>query len=503
MSLGTQFNPQLAPVLVQGKIGAGLTAARVIAHLVSMTAVIGALAELYSPAWVLLPLSASIAVEVVAFRRRAKRVWITDSRNGFRVESKQGIREYDDDDVYSVNAQISKVYVQGRYNGERKVFVLQVAGEERPITLDYHVGVHEMDPLAEFTARVLERYVARADEALKAGVVLQGDGWSLSHSEFTVKARGSAETVPLSELVSVEDVDGYVQLWKRGVDAAFFKIPTRSQHATLVLQLLAPRVASGSIQEVPAQGLGRVIFERRSSRVIVVMLWILGIVCCLPAIGGCLAAIQEPELWVMGAIFSLAAASIISVAFSLGRSRFRCQQFGVHHKGIFTAARQLRYEEIDEFTYMAIRQYHNGIYIGTSLTITLKPPAGSDKKRIRYFTGAKQADSALEQLRDYVASAVGAKLLERIDQGEHVPWAKSATLTPEGIEYRPGGFVARKDPIFIPFAQVQRFDMQEGTFYLWQHGNAKSAMQLSCQAPNFYPGFWALCQLLQSRMVSV
>jgi hypothetical protein len=496
--MAIQVERGTSPVLVQGDIRGGLTKARVIVHLVTVVTVICAVVKICPPFWVLLPLTASMSIELNVFQRRSKRVWITDMGSGFRIQTKRGTNEFNDDDIFSMNSEISDIYYEGRYNGQRRRFILRIAGEDRPITLAYRIGINEGHPLAAFTTRVFDKYVERVKEALRAGAIVQGDRWSLSASHFTMTGRGSAQALPLDELISVANLDGYVQLWKRGVNEAFCKIPARSQHATLLLHLLEVRLDSRSTQQDPT-GLGRVIFERRTPTMLIRNQWMLFGVCCILEVGILVGSIKEPTLLILAGVLFLPAAVFGTVASSLARSRFRCQQYGVYRKGLFAKPKRLRYDEVDEFSYAVCRHNYHGMYIATTVQITLKPPPGSGKNLIRFSSTCQdRTDEAMEKLRNQISAAVGSKMLEQLAQGENVEWTKVAAITPAGIEYHPMSSGRRKEPVLIPFEHVQRFKLQEGTFRLWRKGIDKFVVQIATMNPNFYPGFWALCQLLQS-----
>jgi hypothetical protein len=67
---------------------------------------------------------------------------------------------------------------------------------------------------------------------------------------------------------------------------------------------------------------------------------------------------------------------------------------------------------------------------------------------------------------------------------------------PDGFSYRPGGFLGRKEPQTLPYANYGGYDLKEGVFYLFAKDNKKAIVTEQAAAENFYPGFFLLLLLL-------
>ena len=160
--------------------------------------------------------------------------------------------------------------------------------------------------------------------------------------------------------------------------------------------------------------------------------------------------------------------------------------------------RTMRYRDIGEFTYGAVRMYYNGVYTGTTLTMKFvaRPPA--EREKISYSAQVQTGDEELDNLRDHIARVIAVRMDEELAAGRPAVWTPNLTFHPDGIEYRAAGFIGRKEPVKIPYSEVTNFGLEQGVFHLWVAGKEKSVMQEQVSAPNFFPGY----VLLSSRFRS-
>ena len=142
-------------------------------------------------------------------------------------------------------------------------------------------------------------------------------------------------------------------------------------------------------------------------------------------------------------VLGLAALLLLPLALVLGlfllRNEFRCHERGVYRR-VLGKPRELRFEDVEVFTYKAIRQYYNGAYTGTSLSLAFVPAASSGKKKIGYSRLVQNVDDALEGLRENVSRIVMQKLAMTLSQTGTLQWLPHVRISDEGFHYRPERF---------------------------------------------------------------
>jgi len=77
-----------------------------------------------------------------------------------------------------------------------------------------------------------------------------------------------------------------------------------------------------------------------------------------------------------------------------------------------------------------------------------------------------------------------------------VSWTNNLQFLPNGIRYRPDGFLGRKESQLLTYADYGGYDLKQGVFYLFARGNKKHIATEQAAAENFYPGFFLLLMLL-------
>jgi hypothetical protein len=174
---------------------------------------------------------------------------------------------------------------------------------------------------------------------------------------------------------------------------------------------------------------------------------------------------------------------------------FRCHERGVWQSQLF-GQKTLRYTDVGSFQYGATRHYHNGVYTGTHLSLQFRPISPDRGPTIKYGTTTRGDDDDLDGLRDFISRAIAARMLEQFNAGEPVQWTANLEFLPEGIRYRPEGFLGRKEAKLLPFADYGGYNMNQGVLFLFARGNSKYVVSEQASADNFFPGLFLLLLLL-------
>lgn len=283
---------------------------------------------------------------------------------------------------------------------------------------------------------------------------------------------------------------------------AIAKLPLSGRNVYLLPGLVQPflHLASGQSESAKSTvGLGRVLFERRPPRSLVLALEIGGIT--LTAVGAALMAAYfsrqnaDEGLMMAGVMLPSIGLLLVLLGFWLAFSCFRCQERGVC-KTTLLSQKSLRYEDVGSLQFSAIKHYHNGAYIGTQLTVRLRPVSADRGPGISYAVRTKGDDDDLDSLRDQISRIVATRMSEQLHAGNSVVWTRNLQFTPDGIRYRPSSFLGRKEPQLLPYEEYGGYDLKQGAFHLFARSRTKPIMTEQAAAENFYPGFFLLLTLL-------
>ena len=430
-----------------------------------------------------------VAVEGVLMAKKRNRAWLYDSGEGFVFTDKAGRREFDDTQVISVYLHHKRNYGEGILKSVDRIFHITIDSEQTPLRLKNRIKVDDPDPIQPFIDRTIENYREIATEALAAGSSLNGEGWSLTQQGLSF---GRGQTIPFAEMIGVDEFDNQVCVWRRGQDDAVFRISASSKHAFLLHVLISDALA-GRVDERGDEepGLGRIFFERKNSFLARIAVWLGCVMLVLFAMGSAAAGAEAGPLLavLLGLVVGGLAVLLLVYAIRSRKSFFRCHEQGIHQR-TWLGEKKLRYTDVAALTYGAVRNYYNGIYTGTALSLALEPLPDSESKPIRYGRTVNAADESLDEMRDIVARYIADRWLVQVQQGQSVQWTPELIIHPDGIEHIPRGFLGRKKKaIRYGLNQIHGYDIDEGYLHVWIQGQEKSVLQASTQKRNFFPGY--------------
>jgi hypothetical protein len=439
-------------------------------------------------------------VEGMAFAIRRDRVWLEEDDAGFTLTDRFGPRDFRDDEVHAIAFAVEPKFSNGAPAGFTRsctLWVAQEGDEPEPVAMANSFKQGQVDPLAKFFDRILERLRADFDAAISGGHALAGKDWSLTRNDLAIRRRGVDESVPLAEITAVESRDGKISVWRRGTDEAYVGFPIKDRNVWLLLELLRPRLKSDAASSQPTEGLGRILFQRGPGKGLVPFLYIiaagavaLGIVL--------LAAIEVPKDRFVGYIILAVAPLFAFLAYACSRMNFRCHERGVHQSSL-SGEKKLRYADVGSFTYAGTRMYHNGAYTGTSLLLRFEPMPGAAERAIKFSTTIKNVDADIESLRDHVARIIAARMARELNSGKTVPWTKRLSYGAQGFECYPSGVFGKKEWTTLPYAEYGGWTMDQGAFHLFKKGVKKSVHKETTSEPNFFPGFALLQSMFHSK----
>jgi len=365
------------------------------------------------------------------------------------------------------------------------------------VTMTNTVGVGKVDPLAGLITRICDRLLERARQDLRCGLLVQGEGWSLDQATLHVMASGQEGIdIHTTDITRLKLVDQNVCCWVNGYDEPVAKVPIKAANAWLLLQLLGEQLQLRvPTAREPNEGeLGHLIFERRPSHIrlvaVILLAYLLGLVSLSMFVALIFAFAESRSVFV--GIFVVVNVSVC-VAWSYllrqfdSRSPFyRFHEYGVHKRGLF-GEKKLQYQEVASFTYKAVRCFVNGVYTGTIFTLVIDPLPQHKSKRISYSVMLQNPDDELDNIRNHIARILANRMLLQFQQGQPIRWAEHLRFIPQGLEYRPKGWIARKSVQVIPYNQIHCY-IDQGILYIQDLKICKFVIQECTSARNFFPG---------------
>jgi hypothetical protein len=435
--------------------------------------------------------------EVLVRSQMAARRWVVDTGSGLRWTGGPSEVQVEDTQVIAVRMAYRRKHAAGILKHVDRDFQVWTQGEDEPLRMKNRIDAGMSDPLAAMIDRICNDLKARAAAGLADGQPLSGNDWSLQAAELTIRQGRALQTVPFAEIDKVGQFDDRLCIWRRGSDEPVARIDPASKNAPILSMLLnewTTHQQEKSIAEIrpdrtaePADDpskLGRLLFERRKRRMAVYL--------CIGAliafwIG--LVVLSGAQVDLVGVSLMAGAAAMAFASWGSFLFVFRCHEQGLYRKWGKWDLR-VPYSEMTEFSYSAMRHFHNGAYAGTRFTMKFVAPRGT----IRYSAMINTPDEELENLRDHIAKVIAGRMLCQLKEGRPVAWTPDMTFLPEGLQFRrtKAFGIANQPPQVIPFDQIRGVDMKQGVFYLWSRTAPKPIIFKPISTPNFFPGFFVI-----------
>jgi hypothetical protein len=294
-------------------------------------------------------------------------------------------------------------------------------------------------------------------------------------------------------ITAIHPTEGKLGVWVQGQELPSAHLPLDGRNAWLLSDLVAPYLKPiPESDEPPVDGLGRIIFKRRTDRIVSVLIAIIAVVL---VIAGCVGLTADDFFPI--ALGGIALGLLLGLlAAHLAVADFRCQEWGVMQSNLL-GKRKLLYRDIESFTYRAVRNFVNGAYTGTALYLQFTPRAGCGRA-ISHSSNVQGDDDELDRLRDVVSHIIAAQMRVRLAAGEQVAWTNNLAFTQDGLIYRPSGMLMRGKEQLLPYQNYPGYQLENGYFYLFEKGKDRSVLTESVGEANFFPGFYLLLQLAHS-----
>ncbi len=459
------------------------------------------------PGWTLIALGLLLLALTIGWWISVASRWrdIEIGDGEFRVYDRGGVSEYADEEVVCLSLRRKRNFSNGDLKSVTRTLDLWVADESSPrgmslVQLVNTILVGQSDPLADFIDRIAKHLHQRAKTELGLGKPVDGEGWTIERGTLYLAQKSNSREIPLRDVQSCSLVDDCVCMWIGEEESPSVRIPVTASNS-YILQILIDEELSQR-PEKPTEdtgGLGRIIFERPPGSGYTVAFWLLAVLAVLAAILGVVgyfSPIHSP---------STALGMGLGIAVVLGLCAFgvrwssvslRCHERGVSLVGP-SQRKEIRYVDVDSFTWSATRVFVNGAYSGTTLQIRfVSRPGELPPQTIKYNRSVNVIDDELDNLRDHISSVVASKMYERFLRGEEIVWTPTMVIAPDGLRHRPSGFLGKKAEVLVPYTDIANFNIDEGFYRIWRTQDKKSSVNEAVSQDNFFPGFYLFCRVM-------
>jgi hypothetical protein len=437
---------------------------------------------------------AAIAGMVNSIRQRQ---WFRDTGTGFVLTDRTGEHAVSDREVLSIALITRQNYEEGfAKSTTHRLLIWLVSHDDMPARLEMTntSQLNDSDPLYALATRLGRQLFDQARDEWNAGQSVLGERWSLQHQDVTVREKRETKSCRLDDVAYVDSVGEHLCIWLKGADHAWARIPLASANLYVLQRFLQEYLATKPGGDSPPKGLGRIIFERRPNKRWAVFLFLISILFAGFAV---FAAVEAPDMnrKLIGSIGFMGAAILSAVTgLHMALGLFRCHEYGASQAGLF-GVRTLRYIEVESYCFSAIRYYFNGAYSGMNFKMELYPIPGLGVPPIRLTTSLSHWDPEMDRIQNHLARIIAGRMSQKLKAGEAVPWTRSLRILPEGLEFRRRGLFGRKRPQLIRYGEIGSFQMNQGWFYLWVHGQKKPLVEIPVSARNFLAGYLLLADL--------
>lgn len=208
-------------------------------------------------------------------------------------------------------------------------------------------------------------------------------------------------------------------------------------------------------------------------------------------------------------IVAAVAAGVLALCFLGFRALFRTVSF--HEYGAleqrFSRRRTFMYADAEGMRFGVTRQYVNGIYAGTSLSLKIvmtdgrkltfggrykeKPKGFSWSIFGRTFEGQDEIDV----VRDVIAANIAKRMMSRVQSEGSVAWMSGVQISLEGLTSRGG----RRKNQLVSWREIAGFRIESGFAHIFAAGDTKSFITLHCGGHNFFPGWQLVASFMEAH----
>ena len=450
------------------------------------------------------------------------RRWAQLSDDSFRLSDRHVAAVIHDEQVTDLALHREPHHGAGRLLSETRRLTLWLKTEAGPqrVKLSSRMAPDSPDPLQPLIDRLCHRLLDHSQRELSARESIDGEGWSLDHTQLHVRTRQGRLSLPLKDLTAIETIGDELRLWQHDDPHTVAKVALSGRNAWMLEPLLAPRIhdsqglrsiAPSAERPLPAEEvdepetsgspLGRILFERSTGSGAMMVFGVFGLILLLVGGVGMWFGIadQDPVLGAAAGLLLLLSGVCFASSIRVRRIRFRCHEHGLERMTM-ASRKVLRFDEIDVFSCECRRNQSQGRYTGTTYTLVFADRSREQGRGIFYSTTVRNRDEELDDLRDRLSQIIARRMAQTYAAHRSVQWTPEVWFQEDLLEYsRPRRLFVAAKAAFIPYDTITDFEVRDGLCYIWTCYQERAVLTINAGAPNFYPGQILLEGLVRSK----
>lgn len=163
-----------------------------------------------------------------------------------------------------------------------------------------------------------------------------------------------------------------------------------------------------------------------------------------------------------------------------------------------SSSTRVHFNDIDVFSFHAVRNYVNGAYAGLCYTLTFQLKGQEGRKPIVWSSTDNEPQEELEALKDRVASVMAMRKMEVLSASGSVELMKGITMDWDKLSYESGAFWSKpKRKEELRFDEIERVEIQNASCCIFRRDEKSPVLVYPCSNPNFYPGFLLLSTFMK------
>ena len=438
------------------------------------------------------------------------RRWCEFDGEQVRVIGRLGTVEFSPGDVVDLTIHRGQHHAAGRLVAELNDYRIGVKTSDgrRTVRLTTRVPPGGTDPLEEVVDRLSDELAARANDLLSRGEPIAGEMWRLDGENLFVNVAKTESLLPLASITAVETIGQEVRIWTEGNPRAVVRLPMNTRNGWLLPRLLSmPSRPSHPTDVVaqkphPASPLGRILFERSSGPVAMILFLVLGMIIAVFSLVTLLISIAklEPVGIVLGVLLAIVSVLCLIGAFRVRRIRFCCYEHGLERVTI-TSRMELPFSSIDVFSFESRRNHSQGRYTGTTYTFVFADRSREQGRGIFFSTTVRNSDEELELLRERVSEVIAHRMARSFARTRRVQWTPELWFCDEVLEFtRPRRLLSSPKLAVVPYDTITDFEIRDGLFHIWTNYQERAVITVKTSSANFYPGLIVLEGLINAHV---